>query len=260
MKKGYDVFGKAYGVMLRNDLHNIHSIDHKLLQEMILLEPDSYRLLYSAKPTCPDMRSHELWGFAQSFRGQEDLNSIRNLLAFTSNMAENFSLPLEEMRFGGTEKEILHRGTDWCADMARAAAALLMCLGIPARILHLANTEKAYYGHVIVEAFYEGKYGVIDPIYGYLFYDGAPLDAFTLLTEPERLKAYDEEYRGLFRSIAVSEYDPMNAANDYSVSNVNDYYRTLLTTNHNGSWLMGEDQSQAHVTGSLGDTSVPSRR
>lgn len=29
MKYGYDVFGKEYGVMLRNDLHALDSIDHQ---------------------------------------------------------------------------------------------------------------------------------------------------------------------------------------------------------------------------------------
>ena len=33
--KGYDVFGKEYGCMLRNDLHDINSIEHKLMQEMV---------------------------------------------------------------------------------------------------------------------------------------------------------------------------------------------------------------------------------
>ena len=36
---------------------------------------------------------------------------------------------------------------------------------------------------MIVEAFYEGKFGVIDPIYGYCFYEGEPLDAYTLMCE-----------------------------------------------------------------------------
>lgn len=35
MKKGYDVFGNEYGVMLKNDLHAGNSIDHKFLREMI---------------------------------------------------------------------------------------------------------------------------------------------------------------------------------------------------------------------------------
>ncbi len=46
MKKGYDVFGPAYGVMLRNDLHALESIDHKFMREMILLEEESYDFLY----------------------------------------------------------------------------------------------------------------------------------------------------------------------------------------------------------------------
>lgn len=46
MKKGYRVFGKAYEVMLRNDLHDKHSIDHYLLSNMILLDNESNNYLY----------------------------------------------------------------------------------------------------------------------------------------------------------------------------------------------------------------------
>ena len=242
MKKGYGVFGKAYEIMLRNDLHDLNSIDHKLIREMILLEPDSYPILYGVHPAAPDMRAHDLYDFAQSFRGSKDSVSIQNILVCTSKIAHDFSLSFEEMQFGGTEQEILNRGTDWCADMARVAVVLLNCLGIPARILHLANPEKAYNGHVIAEAFYEGKFGVIDPLYGYCFYEGEPLDAYTLMSETDHLKDYDAEYRDLFRKIAIGEYDPLDTDNDYSISGVNDYSRTLLSTAHNGRWLMGEDE------------------
>ena len=46
MKKGYRVFGKAYQVMFRNDLHDKHSIDHYLLRNMILLDNESNNFLY----------------------------------------------------------------------------------------------------------------------------------------------------------------------------------------------------------------------
>lgn len=242
MKKGYGVFGKAYETMLRNDLHDLNSIDHKLIREMILLEADSYPVLYGARPAAPDMKAHGLYNFAQSFRGGSDSVTIQSILDYTSKIASDFSLSFEEMRFGGTEQEILSRGTDWCADMARVAVVLLNCLTIPARILYLANVEKAYNGHVIVEAFYEGKWGVIDPIYGYSFYEREPLDAYTLMREPDHLKAYDAQYRDHFRKIAISQYDPLDTDHDYSVSGINDYYRTLLSAAHNGRWLMGEDE------------------
>lgn len=35
------MFGKEYGFMLRNDLHDKNSIEHKLLQEQILLDKTS---------------------------------------------------------------------------------------------------------------------------------------------------------------------------------------------------------------------------
>ena len=44
--KGYDVFGEAYGYMLRNDLHDINSIEHKLMQEQIKLDSVSEPFLY----------------------------------------------------------------------------------------------------------------------------------------------------------------------------------------------------------------------
>lgn len=46
MKKGYLVFGHEYSVMLKNDLHDGNSIDHKFLQEMILLDEESRHFLY----------------------------------------------------------------------------------------------------------------------------------------------------------------------------------------------------------------------
>ena len=124
--------------------------------------------------------------------------------------------------------------------MARVVVVLLGCIGIPARVLYLADPERAYHGHSAVEAFYDGKYGAADPIYGYTFYDGGPLDAYTLMHEPQHLKHLPEEYRSLFQCIAVSRYDPMDPSNDYSVSAVNAYYRTVLTREHHGHWMMGE--------------------
>lgn len=241
MKKGYGVFGKAYEIMLKNDLHNPNSIDHKLMREMILLEDDSYHILYDVCPTVPDMKTHNLYTFAMSFKGSDDATSIQNILNYTSKIASDYNLSFEEMKFGGTEQEILKRGTDWCADMSRVVVVLLNCLNIPARIIHLANPLKAYNGHVVVEAFYEGKYGVIDPIYGYCFYKEKPLDAYALMNNPTYLTEYEEEYRDYYKMVAISEYNPMDPNNDYTISGVNDYTKTILSNDHKGLWMMGED-------------------
>lgn len=243
MEQGYDVFGKAYGVMNRNDPHAPESIDHQLMREMILLDPASCAHLYGSKPQLPDMHTHALYSFSRQFRQGDDRQTIENILKYCSDIALRYDVPFAQTRFGGTEQEILSRGTDWCADMARVGAVLLMCNGIPARIVHLADLRKAYYGHVVVEAYYEGKYGVCGFLYGYCFHQGRPLDAYTLIQNKPYLDGYPAEYAGLYTAAAISEYDPM-VKHCYAISGPNSYSIRLINGNHQGKWMMGEDKDQ----------------
>lgn len=240
MKIGYGVFGKAYEVMYAHDLHNPASIDHELMKNMILLDDQSAAILYS-RVVRHNYGGHELYQFAQQFKASIEKETIQNVLRYTQEIAAAFDTDFDDMLFGGTEKQILDRGTDWCSDMARVGAVLLQCLGIPCRMLYLANPGKAYNGHVVNEAFYEGRYGVVDFIYGYQFYDRTPKSAFEIQRNPEILAAYPESYQGLFSAIAISEYDPCAPGNNYSISRPNDYYLKLIHTDHENMWLMGED-------------------
>ncbi len=248
MKTGYGVFGKAYEKMLRNDLHSPRSVDCRLIETMVLLDEQSYPILYhSPSKISPKIKEHELYAWAQRFKKSEEQKTIKEILSFTSSMADSFNLPFDEMLFGGTEKEILDRNTDWCADISRVGAVLLQCVGIPSRIIHLVNRSKAYHGHVVVEGFYCGKYGVLDFLHGYCFYDKAPLDTFELIQKPEKIKkvikSAEEDYCRLYDCAAISEYDPMDNGNDYTISKPNRYYLTLISqSNDNGVWLMGEDR------------------
>lgn len=241
INRGYGIFGKEYEIMLRNDLHAEQSIDHVLMKEMILVNEDSCGLLYGSVPVRVDMSDHELYLFALQFQKETIQDTIDCILQYTSNIANDFQEPFESMQFGGTEKEILKRGTDWCADMARVGAVLLMCNGIPARIVHLVNPELAYHGHVVTEAYYNGKYGVCDFVYGYRFVNEKPLDTYELMKDKQKLKLYEANYANLYRKAAISEYNPMEK-NDYSITYANSYYLKLMNSNHNGKWIMGEDK------------------
>ncbi|MDO4712066.1 MAG: hypothetical protein Q4A75_08820 [Peptostreptococcaceae bacterium] len=241
MRFGYDIFGKEYGIMLRNDLHHINSIDHKFLKEMCLLDDESHKFLYG-NVFHNDLRDHELYNFSQQFKGTNDFNTVINVLKFTSDIALNYNIDFNEMLFGGTEKEILERGTDWCADMSRLGAVILQSLGIPCRILHIADKNRAYYAHVVNEAYYDGKYGVIDFIFGYQFYDNKPISAKDILNDSSLLKDFPEDYTAMYSLIAISEYDPMDVNNNYLISKPNEYTLNIMNTNHNGKWIMGEDK------------------
>ena len=244
MKRGYGVFGKAYEVMNRNDLHHPDSVDHRFLREMVLLDGESKELLYGCPPTPPrGMEGHELYGFAMRFRGKSDRESVEKAADYLGKWAAGYDVPFEEMRFGGTEREILERGTDWCADISRVGCVVLQCLGIPARIVHLANLDRAYNGHVIVEAYYEGKYGLVDFLCGLVFYENGPVSAWDVLEKglPKAVSDRGEDYAGLFRAIALNDYDPMGD-NDYTVSGPNEYTRRLIETDHQNQWIMGEEK------------------
>ena len=70
MNSGYDIFGTAYGVMFRHDLHAPGSVDDLFLQRMCLLEEESVDALYAAPPVIsPAITMHELYPFAQQFVG-----------------------------------------------------------------------------------------------------------------------------------------------------------------------------------------------
>ena len=88
--------------MLRNDLHATDSIDHKFMKDMILVDEESKNLLYEGIPkVSKDVCKHELFEFAQKFKGSNDLDTIKNILKFTSNMALTYDINFLDMKFGG---------------------------------------------------------------------------------------------------------------------------------------------------------------
>jgi len=251
MKKGYRVFGKAYEVMFRNDLHDKHSIDHYLLSNMILLDNESNNYLYQEpKSVSDDVRFHELYSFSQQFKGSNDLESIGNVMTYLNEIVKKFDAQFEDMYFGGTEKEIIKRGTDWCADISRVGVALLQCLCIPSRIVIIVNKDVAYNGHQVAEAYVNGKYMICDFLYGVIGKVDAICSVHDLLNKPEQVKnIYQSSVKddsqldyisGLYKLAAISEYDVTKIFN-YNISRPNEYYLKMMRLKHNGQWQMKED-------------------
>lgn len=238
--QGYDVFGKAYGYMLRNDLHDINSVEHKLFQEQILLNSVSEPFLYGGYQISYPLKNHELFLFSQKFKKENELESVKSVVKYVHELASNFNAPLKEMYFGGTEKEILNRGTDWCFDLARLSAVILDCIGLTARFIFVANPDKAYNAHALLEVYYNDSWGVVDPLYGYIFYDTKPICAKDILCSSQ-IKTMDEDYKNMFKQISVAEYNPNDEKNKYISSKCNEYTYKVNTIKQDGTWLLGED-------------------
>jgi len=251
MKKGYGVFGKAYEAMFRNDLHDEDAIDHHLLRNMILLDDESKTFLYQKPQQISErIKSHELHEFSKQFKGKDDLDTIINVSNFLYKIVVDFDVPFEDMLFGGTEKEILERGTDWCTDISRVGAALLQCLNIPSRIVIIVNNRVAYNGHQVVEAYVDGKYMVCDFLYGVVGKTNTIYSVYDLINSPKRVKdiyqltikddSQLDYISGLYNLAAISEYD-ITKNDRYIVSRPNEYYLKMMHLKHNGQWKMEED-------------------
>jgi len=54
---------------------------------------------------------------------------------------ENCDTDTEDMVFGGTEEEVVERGTYWCTDIACVACIMFQIAGFPSHVLTTANTK-----------------------------------------------------------------------------------------------------------------------
>ncbi|MDX9799653.1 MAG: transglutaminase-like domain-containing protein [Bacteroidales bacterium] len=254
MRIGYGVFGGAYEYMFRNDLHDKRSIDHMLLKNMIQLDESSMQYLYKApKSVTKNTNEHALFDIAQKLKGENQFESIHRAIEFANDIVKNYETPFEERVFGGTELEIINRGSDWCSDLSRVGAALLQCLEIPSRIAILVNQFKAYHGHQVVEVYVDGTYMMCDFLYGVTGKLDRYYSVYDLLNNPSLVKKiYNikiedinqlDYIAGLYNLAAISEYD-ISKKHKYYTSKSNEYYKKMMNLNQDGTWQMNEDKCE----------------
>jgi len=258
--RGPAFFGTAYARMMRHDPHAPGSIDRRLLAVAVGLDARSAPRLYDSRRR-PTSSYHsgtrpQLEAAAWALRESDPEATIAAIAKRTSSLADRAPHRIEALRFGGSEEAILDRGSDWCADVARVAAALAQVAGIPSRIVQLADIARPYSGHTVIEAFRGRRWGCVDSRTGVVYLDprGQPASTWDLIRHPAWISRY---YRsdsapysraGQFRRAAIAEYRlPVRPASLYRTSRVNDYYRSVLRLSSRGwpgglRWRFGEDR------------------
>lgn len=259
--KGITQFGRAWQYVLEHDTHAPGSVDRVLLTEMVRLCPETRPYLYHGfTPTVvradggtrPDL--HAVW--QQVVQGCHTVEEcIGAIAAFTAGLAEGYNWDdIDCIITGGTEEEIIARGSDWCTDVARSACLLVQSGGIPARIVYLVNLVEPYSGHTIIEAYRNGCWGAVDTSTAILYRhpDGTPATTWDLMIHPRLVEVHRgprASYTSVnqFTGAAIVNY----SINDchrykYTVSTINAYYRSILVMAHKDwpgglRWLHGED-------------------
>ncbi len=263
--RGLGVFGPAYANLFARDPHADGSVDRVLQARMVCWSPATHARFYGRPaPARSRYRAGSRPGLERCLRAwggdrRDDEPFVDALARFTSHLRPRGADDPDALRFGGTEEAILRRGSDWCTDVARVAAALAQAAGRPARLVALADLRRAYSGHMIVEVARGRRWGALDPLTGVVYRTaaGRPLSVAQLRRDPARLRAYARKYRtelsapAQFRGVAFVGY-PIERRADfrYPVSRISPYYRAVLALAADGwpggrTWRFGEDAGPA---------------
>ncbi len=258
---GPSAFGPAYQHMMLRDAHAPGSVDRVLASSMVRLSEETAEYLYDPftslglgydRGNRPQIEAILDSIFPGDSGHEERLAAI---VEFTRALGDRAEKDLWKMRLGGTEEEIIERGSDWCSDVARVACILCQVAGFPCRIVNLFDLDHAYSGHVIVEAHRAGRWGALDSSTGvaYLASDGLSASVWDLMRDPALVEVHRENPRafystpGQFRAAGITNYAVWEKRHyDYTVTAINDYYFSILSMSDKGwpgglRWLHGED-------------------
>lgn len=264
---GISQFGPAYQMMLENDLHASDSVDRILMAQMIRLYQETSEYLYTAyslietkyqKGSRPELERYINDAIAGCKSGEDQIRGIASFCSRLSAKIEGQSL--DDMLVGGTEEEIIQRGSDMCSDVARIGCAMCQIAGFPSRMVYLFDTGQAYSGHAIIEIFRDGVWGTVDTSTNVIYHypDGKLATTWDLMKSPHLIEFNREESGGFyttvgqFRGSAISNYFVWEKYN-YTVSKINDYYRSILEMSDKGwldglRWLHGENNTTDSFT------------
>ena len=259
--QGIDQFGKAYRITLENDTHAPGSVDRVLAESMVRLCAETVDYLYTEHSRACSRYERGSRPLLERYVGDAGANPgpspnrVSGIVDFCQSLERRAVDDLDAMRFGGTEEQIVARGSDWCTDVARVACAMCQVAGVPARLVWLFNLGQAHSGHQIIEAFSEGVWGSVDALNGVVYRhpSGRPATTWELMND-ERLVRGSWEGRSSFyadprqfEGAAVCNY-PIWRASDfvYTVSSLNDYARRVLEMADKGwpgglRWIQGEE-------------------
>lgn len=257
-------FGKAYARMTRGDSHAPGSIDRQLEKESIGLDSASAADLYSRySPTSVAYTAGTRPVLDAIVRGvtlpRKNVETIiHSISGFVSTLPEYAPRDIDSVVFGGTEEEIIARGSDFCIDVNRVACALFQVAHLPSRLIYLIDTHRAYSGHVITEVYRRRRWGAVDGLTNvvYLTPHGEPATTWDLMTHPSwirrhyRARSTPFTRRGQFRTAAIVNYRLGRRQDyDYRTSPANRYYRSILALSDRGwpgglRWLHGEDATR----------------
>ncbi|MFH0816971.1 MAG: transglutaminase domain-containing protein [Methanobacteriota archaeon] len=254
--KGRTGFGTYDELLsLENDLHAPGTVDSVLLDEMVKLLPETEGWLYS---DCAPLRATYKKGGRPYLEGivgrvarqSGDELRAKSLARWCSGIQSQFPTPekstekgfwtTDTMLFGGTEEELIKRGTYVCTELSRVLCALAQVAGMPSRLVYLFDMTRKNWGHGVVEIYIRsggvGSWAVFDATSDacYAKPEGGLASAWDLRCRPELADAHPDHGNKpyvsgeFYRCSAIANYFVSDWSKyDYGWNLINDYYMRI---------------------------------
>ncbi len=240
---------------LKNDVHAPGTVDSVLSDEMIKLVPETAEYLYTdytplgvkyQRGTRPYLEK-----IVENSIGKTDSTTkAKDFMDFCSNIPYNFPdsekstnagfWTTDTTLFGGTEEELIKRGTEICTELSRVLCVLAQVAGLPARLVYLFDLNRKNWGHGVTEIFVQtnesSNWAVFDATSNvcYPMPDGRLASAWDLRNNPEIIENHPEHKKKpyvasvFYECSAIANYSVWDWEKyDYRWNLINSYYRQI---------------------------------
>lgn len=194
------------------NIYRSGSVDYVLFDEAYILSEDTRHTLYDKAmiPACryqAGSRIHlEQLVDALTANKHGDYEKAIALLTFVRDIPVNYGNVDGDPFHGGTEEEVIRKGSSMCNEQARVLCVLAQIAGIPARYVgHMTafdfDNPKSGSGHGVNELFIDGNWVYMD-IRGIVFNkkDHGLASTWDLITNPELIDMQQADLAALRKS------------------------------------------------------------
>jgi hypothetical protein len=222
---------------LEQDPHPAGSVDRDLLDAQTVVSAANEAALYGPPPAVPDRRRPRPW-LGEIVAGLttgtvNDVQRAAALLRWVARVPHDFPEGGRGTRAGfwgdfstflcgGTEEEVIRKGSPLAAELSRVLVTLAALAGLPARLVFL-YAEQPRQRHAVAEIHARGHWSVFDPVSNrsFIWSKHGYASAWEIHRMPRlvdglqdhgRLPYVDSRY---YTTVAVATYDPWDPRHRY---------------------------------------------
>lgn len=228
----------AVAAAVATDPHRPGSVDHHLLTTQVVVTPANQAAWYRPPGSPPAMRSPRPYlqaivstVTADAVHAFQRASALRRWVAAVPrtfpeggrSTHAGFWGNFETFLCGGTEEEVIKKGSPLAAELARVLVTLAHLAGLPARLAFLYADDPPV-RHCVAEIYVAGRWSVFDPISdrSFAWSKHGYASAWDIHLQPWLLDGLRDHARlpyvaaRFYRTVALALYDPWDPAHDFS--------------------------------------------